>query len=69
MKEIKHIERQFNRFLWNGSGLSPAKSKVAWDYIYVPKSEGGLGLRKLTDWNRAAILKHIWSPKNLKVFL
>ena len=32
-----------------------------WDFICVPKDEGGLGLKKMVDWNRAAILRHIWS--------
>jgi len=41
---IKLIERKFNRFLWNGSELSPAKSKVALDHICVPKIEGIVGL-------------------------
>ena len=36
---------------------TPAKSKVAWDYICVPKMKGGLGLKKLVGWNRATILR------------
>lgn len=27
----------------------------------VPKQEGGLGIKKLNDWNRAAMLRHIWN--------
>jgi len=27
----------------------------------VPKEEGGLGLRRIEDWNIAAILKFIWN--------
>lgn len=48
-KVIKDIERKFNRFLWNGSELGSAKAKVAWEFISVPKNEGGLGLKNL--WN------------------
>jgi hypothetical protein len=44
IKVIKLVERKFNRFLWNGSELSPAKSKVALDHICVPKIEGIVGL-------------------------
>jgi hypothetical protein len=27
----------------------------------VPKTEGGLELKRLETWNQAAMLKHIWS--------
>lgn len=61
---IRIIEQKFNRFMWNGNELSSAKVKVAWDFLCVPKDGGGgggLGLIKLVDWNRAAILYPIWS--------
>lgn len=57
---IRIIEQKFNRFLWNGNEFSSAKAKVAWDALCMPKGEGGLGLRKLVDWNEAAILRHLW---------
>jgi hypothetical protein len=60
-KVIRLIEQKFNRFLWNGSDASAAKAKVSWDALYVPKTEGDLGLRKLEDWIRTSILKHIWN--------
>jgi hypothetical protein len=60
-KVIKAIEQKFNRFLWNGNEECFPKAKVSWESICVPKREGGLGLKRLEDWNRAAILKHIWT--------
>jgi hypothetical protein len=27
----------------------------------MPKKEGGLGIKKLEEWNRAAMMRHIWS--------
>ncbi|XP_062143952.1 uncharacterized protein LOC133851525 [Alnus glutinosa] len=45
-KVIRLIEQKFNRFLWSGKDTK-AKAKVAWDKVCFPKSEGGLGLRKL----------------------
>lgn len=60
-KVIRLIEQKFNRFLWNGSDASAAKAKVSWDALCVPMLEGGLGLRKIEDWNKASILKHIWN--------
>jgi hypothetical protein len=59
-KVIRLIEQKMNRFLWSGKDTN-AKAKVAWDKVYFPKSEGGLGLRKLYVWNCAAMLNHIWN--------
>jgi hypothetical protein len=61
-KNVIHtIEQKFNRFLWNGKGEGAARAKVAWKYLCVPKQEGGLGLKNLEVWNRASMLRHIWS--------
>lgn len=35
-------------------------AKVAWDSVCLPKSEGGLGLRRLTNWNNTLCLRLIW---------
>lgn len=59
-KIIKLLEQKFNRFLWNGKDAK-ARAKVAWDHVCVPKQEGGLGIKRLTVWNKVAMLKHIWS--------
>ncbi|GJS68607.1 hypothetical protein Tco_0683172 [Tanacetum coccineum] len=37
------------------------KAKVAWDYICLPKIEGGLGLRSLEVFNIALMATHIWN--------
>lgn len=29
--------------------------------LCVPKQEGGLGIKKLEEWNHAAMMRHIWS--------
>lgn len=60
-KIIRSAEQKFNQFLWNGNEVCPAKAKVSWELICVPKKEGGLGLKRIEDWNKAAILKHIWN--------
>jgi len=54
------FEQKFNRFLRCGND-SKAKAKVSWDKVCCPKEEGGLGLKGLEIWNRAAMLHHIWS--------
>jgi hypothetical protein len=59
-KIIRLLEHKFNRFLWCGKD-SKAKAKVAWDKLCCPKNEGGLGIKRIEEWNRVAMLKHIWS--------
>lgn len=61
MGVIKAIKMKFNVFLWNGNDSCNAKAKVAWDSVCKPKKEGGLGLKKLEECNKAVILKHIWN--------
>jgi hypothetical protein len=31
---------------------------VAWEVICVPKKEGGLRLKMIEEWNKAAIMRH-----------
>ncbi|KAK2658718.1 hypothetical protein Ddye_005251 [Dipteronia dyeriana] len=35
-------------------------SKIAWSDICVPKKEGGLGIKDLSLWNKALMIRHIW---------
>lgn len=56
----KSIEQLFRNFLWSGNENKSSGAKVSWFCICFPKSEGGLGLRKINEWNIAANLKHIW---------
>jgi hypothetical protein len=60
-KVIRAIEQKFNRFLWNGKDEGIARAKVSWSMLCLPKKEGGLGIKKLVEWNRAAMMRHIWS--------
>ena len=34
---------------------------MGWKALCLPKEEGGIGLRRVKDWNDAAIMKHIWN--------
>ncbi|KAJ6897365.1 hypothetical protein NC651_023281 [Populus alba x Populus x berolinensis] len=40
--------------------MSHAGAKVAWHALCYPLKEGGLGIKRLTTWNKAATMKHIW---------
>ena len=43
-----------------GSKSRKGGVKVAWEDLSLPLDEGGLGIKKLHDWNIAAMGKHLW---------
>ena len=57
---IRKIESILASFLWKGASLSSTGSKVSWSSICYPLQEGGLGIKSLQTWNKAATMKHIW---------
>ena len=42
---IKDINKILKGFLWCKGGLVKRRAKVAWDNIYKPKDQGGLGIK------------------------
>ncbi|XP_039043535.1 uncharacterized protein LOC120182715 [Hibiscus syriacus] len=56
---LKKVEQLCIRFFWKGSDKPAAGARVCWDKICLPKSEGGLGLKNLKNWNRACIVNFI----------
>ena len=63
---ILEIEQIMRSFLWNQSDTCRGKAKVSWKVVYLPKEEGGLGIRRLDAFNQALISSHIWSILTLK---
>jgi len=61
---IKNIEKIMKSFLWSGSDMRTTGAKVAWDQVCLPKKEGGLGIKRIIEWNMIALLKHIWNLCN-----
>lgn len=47
-------------FLWKNSTVSAAGARVSWENICKPKSEGGLGIRNLEEFEMVFRLKRIW---------
>ena len=51
---------------WRGSSFEdPKKTKkkihlVSWDTVYLPKVDGGLGIRRLHQMNEAYLMKLAW---------
>ncbi|GJV62569.1 hypothetical protein Tco_1473397 [Tanacetum coccineum] len=61
-----NIEQLLRQFLWCHGSSGKGKSKVAWEIVCLPKSEGGLGIRRLECFNAALMASHIWKFLTLK---
>ena len=59
-KTIMRIEQVMRAFLWKGPGLQHGGAKVAWKDLACPKVEGGVGIRKLEEWNKTCVAKYLW---------
>ncbi|KAJ0879197.1 putative reverse transcriptase zinc-binding domain-containing protein [Helianthus annuus] len=58
---INDLEERMRRFLWaQGNGIK-GKAKVNWKMVCLPRTEGGLGIRRIGDMNKALMVAHIWS--------
>ncbi|XP_058189336.1 uncharacterized protein LOC131306921 [Rhododendron vialii] len=58
---MKEIESMLSAFLWQGIQLKTSGAKVAWSTVCTPKKEGCLGFKRLKDWNKASMLRHLWA--------
>lgn len=58
---IQDIERQFNAYWWS-SGVATNKGIrwLSWEAMSGPKCKGGMGFRKMYEFNLALLGKHIW---------
>jgi len=52
---IKDLERMFSNFLWNNK-----MHARTWKDICIPKREEGMGIRRLTDLNKASGVRLVW---------
>lgn len=57
---IRESKRSCCSFLCKGEVGSVAGAKVSWDILCRPRSEGGLGLRRLEEWSISCISRIIW---------
>ncbi|XP_026452153.1 uncharacterized protein LOC113352557 [Papaver somniferum] len=58
-KVIKQVERAISNFLWSGDAEKRIYFTVLYDDLCLSKREGGLGIKKLNDFNRAMLMK-LW---------
>ncbi|XP_071708018.1 uncharacterized mitochondrial protein AtMg00310-like [Rutidosis leptorrhynchoides] len=47
-------------FVWCQGEMKHGKAKVKWDDVCLPKTEGGLGIRRLKLWNLALLSSQFW---------
>ena len=57
---ISRINSLCGCFIWKGNLEGHHTARVAWSEVTKTKGEGGLGIRDLQCWNKAACLKFIW---------
>ncbi|KAK1421733.1 hypothetical protein QVD17_24306 [Tagetes erecta] len=55
------IEAKMRDFLWARGPLKKGRARVAWKDVCMPKNEGGLGIKRVRDMNKAMMSFHIWS--------
>ncbi|KAJ9536546.1 hypothetical protein OSB04_un000298 [Centaurea solstitialis] len=58
---IHDLESCFRDFLWTQGATSKGRCKVAWTTICKPLESGGLGVKRLSVWNRALLTKNLWA--------
>lgn len=51
IKVIRSVESLRSAFLWKGNVSHAKGAKVNWKTMCMPKSKGGLGIKRLLDWN------------------
>ncbi|XP_074302978.1 uncharacterized protein LOC141637320 [Silene latifolia] len=54
---IKRVEAICRNFLWDSSSEYHRVPLVGWDRVTLPKDAGGLGIKKASIWNIAAVGK------------
>ena len=65
-KVLNLVDSACRKFIWTGRLEESKKSPVAWETMCLPKECGGLNLKNLAVWVKAAILKLLWNLENKK---
>ena len=58
---LKKINQLCSGFFWKGKNQSTRGTRLSWEAICYPKSDGGLRLKDLKSWNHACVLQNIWA--------
>ncbi|XP_024976218.1 uncharacterized protein LOC112514118 [Cynara cardunculus var. scolymus] len=57
---IHDIESIFRKFLWAPRDDLRGRCRLSWDVVCRLLDAGGLGIKRLSIWNRALLVKHVW---------
>ncbi|XP_026383544.1 uncharacterized protein LOC113279042 [Papaver somniferum] len=63
---IDACEKIIRNYLWSGNVEDQKCVTVKWDNICVSKEEGGLGISKMEDVNKALLMKFLWKMLHSK---
>ncbi|XP_062103957.1 uncharacterized protein LOC133815089 [Humulus lupulus] len=63
---LKEIDAICRAFLWRGMSDNVGPGLVAWHTVCNSKTGGGLGFKRVVDWNIEAIGKYIWEIASKK---
>ena len=56
-------------YLWSGTGEYKKAPYISWQQGCMPKSQGGIGIKGLSAWNKATIAKLTWAVAKKKEIL
>nr|XP_043629994.1 uncharacterized protein LOC122601294 [Erigeron canadensis] len=57
---VRELEKKLRGFLWNHGRLADGRAHISRQKVCLPKCEGGLGIRKISDVNISLMASHIW---------
>lgn len=58
---VKEIEQVCRNFLWGDKESKKRYHSLGWEKVCLPKSEGGLGIRKVGDLIKARAMLNLWN--------
>ena len=61
MKTCLLIKKLMRNFMWSANPEKIKANLVRWEVVCLPRSEGGLGLQRVKEFNDACLLKLAWS--------
>uniref|UniRef100_A0A803PB67 Reverse transcriptase n=1 Tax=Cannabis sativa TaxID=3483 RepID=A0A803PB67_CANSA len=69
-KVLRSIEAIYRAFLWKGQAMFQGAGSVAWNNVCQLKASGGLGIKNIEHWNKAAIclVYNLWKARNESIW-